>query len=385
MASRRQRSRSRSSFGHLFQRPDREGFYLRIRVGKREVLRYAGPDRRTAEEVRAEALRKIRREELLGERTIAAVSFRDFEPALLRHLEAKHSPTTIASDRGRLKKVLEWFGPKPMKDIGPGEVQDFLTHLRADGGLSVATLNRYAAMLSVAFKLASAKAYASQNPVRGLERGREQQRPVPYISRADVDRLVGAASDERFGALLRVMADTGIRRSEALALEWQDVHLDRRRVVVRRSKNRGTRDIDLTEEAMRTLKKLLEQREAIPMKGPDLVWPECATKGPDAVSSRFKTVARRAGLKGLRLHDLRHGYCSRLAQAGVPLPTIMALAGHTAWATTQRYASHLPEGATRAAIQKLDRHERQRPRRSVRAKPQGIQQGIPRRDALVTS
>lgn len=381
MASRK----GRSSFGHLFRRKDRQGFYLRVRSGKKEIIRYAGPDRRTAEEVRADTLRKIRREELLGERSIATVSLREFEPALLRHLEAKHSSTTVASDRGRLKKVLEWFGSKPMKDIGPGEVQDFLTHLRTDEGLTVATLNRYAAVLSVAFKLAQAKAYASQNPVRGLERGREQQRPIPYVSRADVDRLVEAAPDKRFGALLRVLADTGIRRSEALALEWRDVHLARRRIVVRQSKNRGTREIDLTGEAMRALRNLSEERKAIPLKGPDLVWAECATKGPDAVSSRFRTVARRAGLAGLRLHDLRHGYCSRLAQAGVPLPTIMALAGHTAWATTQRYASHIPEGATRAAIQKLERHERKRPRRSPRSRAQGIQKGIQREPAVVTS
>ena len=68
----------------------------------------------------------------------------------------------------------------------------------------------------------------------------------------------------------------------------------------------------------------------------------------------FKTVAKRAGMPDLRLHDLRHAFCSRLAQAGVPLATIAKLAGHESLTTTERYARHIPEGATRAAIERLD-------------------------------
>lgn len=78
---------------------------------------------------------------------------------------------------------------------------------------------------------------------------------------------------------------------------------------------------------------------------------------PVPTSSRFRTVAQRAGLKTLCLHDLRHGFCSRLAQANVPLPTISALAGHKSWTTTQRYACHLPEGATLAAIRAMETNE----------------------------
>jgi integrase len=164
---------------------------------------------------------------------------------------------------------------------------------------------------------------------------------VPFVSKADVDRLVAAATNPRFGAYLRVLADTGIRRSEGAGLEWRDVHLARRRIVIRPGRD--------------------------PDAGADLVWPEFAEKRADAPSAWFHTVAKRAGLR-LRLHDLRHGYCSRLAQAGIALPTIMALAGHTSWQTTQRYATHLPEGATRAAIDKLERHERRHSSKSQQGK-----------------
>jgi len=339
---------------------------LRVRIGKKEVLRYAGPDLRTAEEVRADTMTKVRREKLLGERVIPAVTFREFESAIKRDFAARHSPTTQVSELGRLKRCVAWFG-STLRDIGPAEVQDFFAHLRTKENFKHSAVNRYACLLSIAFKLAVAKGYARTNPLKEMPRGREQALPVPFVSKADVDRLVAATTNPRFGAYLRVLADTGIRRSEGTALEWRDVHLARRRIVIRRSKNKGTREIDLTHEAVAAFEFLAKQRGAIPMQGADLVWPEFAEKRADAPSAWFHTVAKRAGLR-LRLHDLRHGYCSRLAQAGIALPTIMALAGHTSWQTTQRYATHLPEGATRAAIDKLERHERRHSSKSQQGK-----------------
>jgi hypothetical protein len=123
---------------------------------------------------------------------------------------------------------------------------------------------------------------------------------------------------------------------------------------VRESKNRHPRQVELTDAALEAFRRL---KSASARDSETLVWPEWQERGAQAVSSRFKTIARRSGRPSLRLHDLRHAFCSRLAQAGVPLPTIATLAGHTTWLTTQRYASHLPEGATRAAIASMQRKE----------------------------
>ena len=73
------------------------------------------------------------------------------------------------------------------------------------------------------------------------------------------------------------------------------------------------------------------------------------------MTSRFRSLAKRAGFDGLRLRDMRHAFCSRLAQAGVPIPTIKVLAGHKSIATTMRYAGHVPGGATFEAIRRLDK------------------------------
>ena len=371
-------ARKRSTFGRILQRKGRPGFYVRFRLRDREVTRWAGPTRKIAAEFLADLMRKTAREELLQERAVASVSFRDFKPTLLAHFRARHAQTTVAANEGRLDTICTWFGPAALKDITAGDVQSFLSALREGGvppnarktttqekakkkprkprPLSVATVNRYASLLSVAFKLAKEHGMARENPALGLGRPKEAEKAVPFISNADVDRLVAEARDARFGAMLRVYADTGLRRGEALALEWSDVDLQRGTLLVRRSKNGKPRQVELTEAARAAFSRLLKDRAPVPMIGPNLVWPEWAGLRPQAVSSRFRTVANRAGFDGLRLHDLRHGFCSRLAQAGVPLATISALAGHTSWLTTRRYASHLPEGATRAAIRAMEKH-----------------------------
>jgi integrase len=351
------RDRTRSPFGRVFRRRDRDGYYVRVRYKGKEVVRYAGPDRRVAGQYLAQMLRTLTREDLLGEKVVAPITFADFRPILVQSLQARHAASTYAVERGRLNRVATWFGPVPLKDIGPGEIQDFLANLRNEEGFSIAGANRYAALLSISFKLAVQKGYARRNPVKDVARAKEPQRPVPFVSGEDVGRLIAESRDARFGALVRVLADTGLRRSEALALEGRDVDLRRHCLVVRESKNRRPRQVELTGATLEAFQMLADQRPATPIKGPDMVWPEWTGKRAQAVSSRFRTISKRVGGQYLRLHDLRHGFCSRLAQAGVPLATIAALAGHSSWLTTQRYACHLPTGATRGAIQALERNE----------------------------
>jgi integrase len=69
--------------------------------------------------------------------------------------------------------------------------------------------------------------------------------------------------------------------------------------------------------------------------------------GP-SLSRAFRKALERAGLAG-RLHDLRHTFCSQLAQQGVPLRTIQVLAGHQSYATTEVYA-HLSRHHLEVAV-----------------------------------
>ena len=69
-------------------------------------------------------------------------------------------------------------------------------------------------------------------------------------------------------------------------------------------------------------------------------------KGP------WRAICMLAGLNGVRVHDLRHTYASVLASAGLSLPVIGALLGHTQPGTTARYA-HLFDDPLRAATERV--------------------------------
>ena len=72
----------------------------------------------------------------------------------------------------------------------------------------------------------------------------------------------------------------------------------------------------------------------------------------EAASGPWQAISRRAGLEGVRLHDLRHTYASYGAGSGLGLPIIGRLLGHTQAATTARYA-HLDNDPLRRASESI--------------------------------
>jgi len=185
-----------------------------------------------------------------------------------------------------------------------------------------------------------------------IRRAKEDRRPVPYVSPDDIRRLEAATSDPAYQAFVRVLADTGLRSGEARRLEWRDVSLARRTVLVRRSKTHDPREVPLTTAAVDALMALRGLRGTPSQRAP--LWQDLRDMSAGGVSARFRRLARRAGLEDLHAHSLRHGFCSRMAQAGVALPTVGIMTGHRSVATTQRYAGHVPDDATEAAIRRLE-------------------------------
>lgn len=386
-------TKARSTFGRVFQRRVKDeaapggtrtlpGYYIRARVGGREVTRYAGPTRTVAVRYLARLHEANAKQHLLGERTVEAQTFAAVKGDLVRYFKAHHTPETFRGEAGRIGAIVEAF-PGPIGNITSADVAAWRTVLKSEGR-SAATVNRYVSALSAAFRFAIERGYAAFDPTKAVPREREEERAVPYLSDGDMTRIIGACPDrDGFRALVRVLADVGLRRGEALRLSWRDVDLSREwkdgadvvavgAVVVKVSKSKKSRVVPLTEAARSALLSWREERLPVPMAGPDLVWPALAAppvldpartggrkaKGerkpdPSRLTKAFQRAARRAGFPDLRLHDCRHSFCSRLAQRGVPLATVGALAGHSDGRVTLRYASHLPEGAAASAIGRL--------------------------------
>jgi len=127
------------------------------------------------------------------------------------------------------------------------------------------------------------------------------------------------------------------------ALTWKDISLEWKVVTFPRSKAGFSYQVPLNETAVRAFETL---RALSSGDGPIL-----GTRSP---RRWFNSACRRANISGLRLHDLRHSFATRLRAAGTRIEDIGALLGHTPLhAMTERYAAPSLDGL-REAVAKLD-------------------------------
>lgn len=179
-----------------------------------------------------------------------------------------------------------------------------------------------------------------------------------------------AAFDPRIELLALLGGDAGLRRGEAMALEWTDLDLKRGTAHVQRSEWDGnvttpkggrSRRLPLTAQLAEALK---AHRH---LKGPRVLCHEDGSGiGRKAVHEWMEKAQHRAGLPSTgAFHILRHTFCSHLAMQGATAKAIQELAGHQDLSTTQRYM-HLSPARKDAAIRLLDH----------RPKAEGVEAGV---------
>ena len=135
-----------------------------------------------------------------------------------------------------------------------------------------------------------------------------------------------------------ILGETGLRRSEALHLEWSQLDLRKRLAMPERTKNHKSRLVPLSEYAMSWLSTQVRHIKCPYVfvnhrTGERLKWPD----------KTFRKVAKKAGFPGLGFHDLRCFRATRWARMGVDLKTIQKMLGHADIKTTMKYVKHIDE------------------------------------------
>jgi len=181
-----------------------------------------------------------------------------------------------------------------------------------------------------------------------------------YLYRARSDAVLEDDLARVDRSLYLTAAMTGLRQGELLGLRWRDVDWAAQKVRVVRPYVRGkfrtpksrtsSRAVPMADRVGRELE-LLFQSSAYQAED-DLVFGHPHTGHPlerSQVSKRFKRTLKRAGVREVRFHDLRHTFGTRCAAAGVPLRTLQAWMGHADIKTTMVYTHYLP-GANEAEL-----------------------------------
>jgi integrase len=145
-------------------------------------------------------------------------------------------------------------------------------------------------------------------------------------------------------AAIRLLLFTGCRLREILDLRWDQVDFERGVLFLPDSKT-GRKTVLLGAPALRVL-------SGLSRVGPYVIAGSNPEKARSDLKRPWNAIRRRAGLDGVRLHDLRHSYASVGAGAGLGLPVIGRLLGHTQPSTTARYV-HLADDPLRRASETI--------------------------------
>jgi integrase len=331
--------------------------------GKRERVRKVAPVQTKREAERYE--RELRRELLQGtpreerkEATSEVPTFRIFAQEFLEtYVVTNNKPSEAQSKEMILRRhLVPAFGSTRLDQIGKRDVEAYKAKKLREDKLAPKTVNNHLAVLSCMFSVA-----IEWERLKTAPRVKWLKAPKPafdFLTFEEAERLVAAAATEpAWRSMILVGARCGLRQGELLALRWDDVDLVAGRLMVNRSVARGivgtpksgrSREVPLAESVRCALK---EHRH---LKG-ELVFSHAdgsmLTKG-DCKHPLWRTC-KRAGLRRLGWHVLRHTFASHLIMKGVPVKAVQELLGHATIEMTMRY-THLSPDVRREAVRVLD-------------------------------
>ena len=126
-----------------------------------------------------------------------------------------------------------------------------------------------------------------------------------------------------------------------LGLKWKNINFARGYIFIEDSKSGKSRKVPMNSVVSDMLRSMDKTKK--------FVFSNPRTKNRlKNISTSFKSACEKAGIKDLRLHDLRHTAATRMIEAGIDLVTVSKILGHSSIQMTMRYAHPTPENMQRA-------------------------------------
>ncbi len=279
-----------------------------------------------------------------------------------------------------VKRFVLYHGRRHPRDLGPGEVEAFLTHLAVAEKVAASTQNQAKSALLFLYK----EVLGTPLPWLDDITQAKASRRLPVVLTVDevsglLDRTSGTG-----GLILRLLYGTGMRVMECLRLRVKDVDFVRREIVVREGKGSKDRVTMLPARLVAPLRAHLEEVRVLHRNDLDAglgaVWlpfalarkypnaarewgwqyvfpsarisidPRSGRQGrhhadDKAVQRALRQAARDAGIaKPATPHTLRHSFATHLLQGGYDIRTVQELLGHADVSTTMIYTHVLNRG-----------------------------------------
>lgn len=328
------------------------GSIQRIDRPKPWLARYRGPDGRQhsrAFKRKIDAERWLRTEESRGDRgewvdpAAGQVTLSEWSETWLDGLDLK--PATRANYVSNLNsRVLPTFGSTQLARITPAAVRSWQTRLR-DEGLSAASIRQARQVLSAALEVAVADGLIVRNPAASVKPPKVRPRRQQFLTAEQVEAFAESCEGRQqgAGAVVFFLAWSGLRWGEAVALRWENVDVERRRVEVKVSATEVSGRLEwgspkTHEERAVILPQFVIERLGPPGPPDTLVF--TAPRGGPLRNSNFRKAVWNPAVKASDMpadlvpHDLRDTAASLMIASGASIKAVQRALGHASAAMT---------------------------------------------------
>ena len=308
------------------------------------------------------------------------LSVRDFViDRWLPHLETQGRlrPRTLRNYRQLMRDhVLPRLGAMELRRVRPAHVQEVLDEMtRAER--AARTVAHARAAMSAAFSAAVRWQLVTVNPVRATEAPAKKPPDLRVPTAVELRTLVEAARGTVWEVPIMLAATTGARRGEIAGLRWANVDLERGRIRIVEALHRvgrelvyappktarGVRSIPIPESVVERLRqhrvdqarRLLALGIRVGDEHPVADRGDGTPLDPSTFTHAASRVAARAGLEGVRLHDLRHAVATLLAATGSSAAVTSKMLGHASVAFTLQTYTHPDDDELDRAVTAFER------------------------------
>lgn len=348
MAKAKTKPRLHFGYGAIYQRKTKDGrsrWYLDFKDANGKRVQRVVKDALSPEDAaRAlqEALQRERYQSICPGSIPQTVLFEDFAELFYQSYIVANlkRPST---ERLRLMVLVEFFKGQELRGITPIALEKF-RHERLKAGNARTTINRYLAIMKKLYNVAINEGMATDNPVRKIKFYSEAESQKERILSQDEEERLLEAAPAHLRPILVIALSTGMRWGEIVNLTWKNVDFQAGLIHVVKTKSGKPRHININST-------LLEELSALraASNGSPYVLPSKVTGKPYASLYRcFIKACKAVGIEGLRFHDLRHTFATRLIQGGADIETVRSLLGHHSIVMTQRYTHSSHEMKQRA-------------------------------------
>ena len=232
-------------------------------------------------------------------------------------------------------------------------------------------------VLRIALNRAIKRGEASRNPAALTDNRRTAKHEAHFLTLPEAKTLLEKVADDPLEGLYAVAIALGLRKGEALGLQWRDIDLDAARLTVRQqiqrsritkgliakeTKNHQVRTLDMPAFAMAAMRRhRTRQREARLLAGSrwkdaGYVFTTSIGTPIDAgnLTTKFHKMLSDAELPRQRWHELRHSAASLMLALGATMQEVQAMMGHSQISVTMDYYAHLMPGALKGVADRMD-------------------------------